>query len=250
MNIFRTLWKSLKDLFEDLFILAFVNILWIVINAPLAVFTFFSLQNITTLSIALLLSVLTLGPTNAGLYAVAERITDGRTSSWRDFIAGMRAYAVLSWKIYGLWMLGLVIILVNLQFYTQSDTTIAAFLRILFLYFTVVWFGFLMYIGPLMLLQTDKRIRTITRNAALMTFGRPVFTLVTLVLMALITVASIWLPILFLLATASFLAIWSFRAVLTLIAEADARRIAAEEKASSVNTSADKGRGGQIRPRE
>jgi uncharacterized membrane protein YesL len=250
MNIFRTLWKSLKDLFEDLFILAFVNILWIVINAPLAVFVFFSLQSITALSIALLLSVLTLGPTNAGLYAVAERVTDGRTSSWRDFVAGMRAYPVLSWKIYGLWMLGLVIILVNLQFYTQSDTTIAAFLRILFLYFTVVWFGFLMYIGPLMLLQSDKRIRTIARNAALMTFGRPVFTLVTLALMALITVASIWLPILFLLATASFLAIWSFRAVLTLIAEADARRAAAEEKAGSVNTTTDKGRGGQIRPRE
>ena len=250
MNIFRTLWRSLKDLFEDLFVLAFVNILWILINAPLAIAIFFATQNITALSIALLLSVLTLGPTNAGLYAVAERITDGRTSSWRDFLAGMRANLVLSWKVYGLWMLGLVIIVVNLQFYTQSETTIASILRILFLYFTVVWFGFLMYIGPLMLLQTDKRIRTITRNAALMTFGRPVFTLVTLALMALITVASIWLPILFLLATASFLAIWSFRAVLTLIAEAEARRAAAEEKAALANTNPDKGRGGQIRPRE
>src|SRR5262245_43814149 len=186
MNIFSTLWKSLKDLFDDLFVLALVNILWIVINAPLAVVIFFALPNITTLSIALLLSVLTLGPSNAGLYTVAERITEGRTSSWRDFFSGIRTYAVLSWKVYGLWMLGLVIILVNLQFYSQNDTTIAAFLRVLFLYFTVVWFGFLMYIGPLMLLQTDKRIRTIARNAALMTFGRPVFTLVTLVLMAII----------------------------------------------------------------
>ena len=250
MNIFRTLWKSLKDLFEDLFVLALVNILWILINAPLAVAGFFALNNSTALYIVMLLSVLTLGPTNAGLYAIAERVTDGRTSSWRDFFAGMRANPVLSWKVYGLWMFGLVVILVNLQFYSMNGTTVGSILYVLFLYFTVVWFGFLMYIGPLMQLQTDKRIRTIARNAALMTFGRPLFTLVTLALMAAIAVASILLPILFLLATGSFLAIWSFRAVLTLIEEAEARRAAAAEKTSAVNTSTDKGRGGQIRPRE
>jgi uncharacterized membrane protein YesL len=250
MNIFQTLWKSLKDLFEDLFILMLVNILWIVINAPLAAVTFFSFGNISTLSMALLLTVLTLGPSNAGLYAIAERVTDGRTSSWRDFFAGMRANPVLSWKVYGLWMLGLVIILVNLQFYSQSSSSIGSFLYVLFLYFIIVWFGFLMYIGPLMRIQTDKRIRTIARNAALMTFGRPLFTLITLALMGAITLASIWLPILLLLFTAAFLAIWSFRGVLTLVAEAEARRAAAEEKAAALNSSTDKGRGGQARPRE
>ncbi|MEO7909905.1 MAG: hypothetical protein ABIV47_09665, partial [Roseiflexaceae bacterium] len=150
-----------------------------------------------------------------------------------------------------LWMLGLVIILVNLQFYSLNGTTISSILYVLFLYFTVVWFSFLMYIGPLMQLQTDKRIRTIARNAALMTFGRPVFTLITLALMVAIAIGSILLPILFVLATGSFLAIWSFRAVLTLIEEAEARRTAAAEKAGAINAAAaDKGRGGQIRPRE
>ena len=50
------------------------------------------------------------------------------------------------------------------------------------------------------------------------------------------------------LAAISFMAIWSFRATLTLIAEADARRNKAEEAASAKPP--DKGRGGQIRPRE
>ena len=63
-------------------------------------------------------------------------------------------------------------------------------------------------------------------------------------------VSTVQLALLFLLATASFLAVWSFRAVLTLIAEAEARRTAAEEKAATINSPADKGRGGQIRPRE
>jgi uncharacterized membrane protein YesL len=250
MNIFRTLWKSLKDLFEDLFILAMVNLLWLLINTPLAVAAFFTFGSPSAFYIVLLLGVLTLGPANAGLYAVAERVADGRTSSWRDFIAGLRSYAKLSWKIYGLWMLGLIVILVNLQFYSQIDSPITSFLYVLFLYFSVVWFGFLMYIGPLMVLQTDKRIRTIARNAALMTFGRPLFTLVTLALMAIVVATSIWLPILLLLATAAFMAIWSFRATLTLVSEAEARRAAAEEKAGAVNTTPDKGRGGQIRPRD
>ena len=250
MNIFRTLWKSIKDLFDDLFVLALVNLMWLLINTPLAIIAFLALGNPITFYIVMLLGVLSLGPSNAGLYAVAERVTDGRTSSWRDFIAGVRAYPALSWKVYGLWMLGLIVILVNLQFYSRNGSTIASFLYVLFIYFAVVWFGFLIYIGPLMVLQTDKRIRTIARNAALMTFGRPLFTLVTLALMAIIVVASIWLPILLLLATAAFMAIWSFRATITLVGEAEARRTAAEEKAGAVKTTADKGRSGQIRPRE
>jgi uncharacterized membrane protein YesL len=254
MNIFRTFWRSLKDVFEDLFVLGIINVLWTLINAPLALILFASISigDSILLYIVMLLGVLTLGPSSAGLYAIAERVTDGRTSSWRDFIAGIRAYPALSWKVYGLWMLGLILILANLRFYNQMNNTFAGVLSLLFLYFGIVWFGMLMYIGPLMQLQTDKRVRVIARNAALMTFGRPLFTLITLVLMGLIVIASIWLPILLLLVTFSFLAVWSFRATLTLIAEAEERRAAAAEKAAAAETRAntDKGRGGQIRPRE
>ena len=254
MNIFRTFWRSIKDVFEDLFVLGIINVLWTLINAPLAFILFLSISIGDSILpyVVMLLVVLTLGPSSAGLYAVAERVTDGRTSSWRDFIAGMRAHPALSWKVYGLWMVGLILILANLRFYNQMTNTIAAGLSLLFLYLGGIWFGLLMYIGPLMQLQTDKRVRMIARNAALMTFGRPLFTLITLVLMALIVIASIWLPILLLLVTFSFLAIWSFRATLTLITEAEERRAAAAEKAAAAEARAntDKGRGGQIRPRD
>jgi uncharacterized membrane protein YesL len=250
MNIFRTFWRSLKDLFDDLFVLVVVNVLWTLINTPLALGLLISASNATLFYIVLLLGVLTLGPSNAGLYAVAERVADGRTSSWRDFIAGIRAHPALSWKVYGLWMLGLIVILINLQFYTQIGSTIGSFLYVLFVYFAVVWFGVLLYIGPLMQLQTDKRIRTIARNAALMTFGRPIFTLVTLALMAIIVAASVFIPLILLLITFSFLALWSFRATLTLVAEAEARRAEAAEKAANARANTDKGRSGQIRPRE
>ena len=250
MNIFRTFWKSVRELFEDLFILALVNGLWWLINLPFAIALFFlGGSNLLLFFILLLASVLTFGPANAGLYTIAERDTEGRTSSWRHFVEGMREYAVLSWKVYGLWMVGLIIILFNLQFYNMNGSMIGSLISIVFLYLALVWFGLLIYIGPLMRIQTDKRVRTIARNAALMTFGRPIFSLVTLVMMGLIVIASIWLPFLLLIATFAFLALWSFRATLTLIAEAEARRAAIAEKNAS-NQVIDKGRGGQVRPRD
>ena len=250
MNIFRTFWKSVRELFEDLFVLALVNGLWWLINLPFAIVLFFlGGTNLALFLLLLLASVLTFGPANAGLYTIAERVTEGRTSSWRHFFQGMREYAVLSWKVYGLWMFGLIIILFNLQFYNMNGSMIGSLLFVVFLYFALVWFGLLIYIGPLMRIQTDKRIRTIARNAALMTFGRPVFSLVTVLMMALIVIVSIWLPFLLLIATFAFLALWSFRATLTLIAEAEARRAANAEKTSS-NQSGGKGRGGQVRPRD
>ena len=252
MNIFRTFWKSVRELFDDLFVLAIINVLWILINAItfLIVGAAISTGSFGLIGVALMLGVISLGPSTAGLYSIAERVTEGRTSSWRDFIAGMRANAKLSWQIYALWMLGLVVLLFNLQFYSLNGSQVSAFVSVVILYFMLVWFGILIYLGPLMLIQTDKRIRTIARNAVLMAIGRPIFTLFTLVLMAVILVTSIWLVILLFMVTFSFLTLWGFRATLTLIAEAEARREQAGAKAAGADVTPTKGRGGQVRPRE
>jgi len=252
MNIFRTFWKSVRELFDDLFVLAIINILWVLVNALalLIIAAAYYSGSFALIALAMLLSALSFGPSNAGLYTIAERVTEGRTSSWRDFFAGLRANAKLSWQVYGLWMFGLVVLVFNLQFYSLNGSQVSAFLTVLFLYLVVVWFGILIYIGPLMLIQTDKRIRVIARNAALMTFGRPLFTLGTLLLMAVIVVTSIWLVILLFTITFSFLALWGFRATLTLIAEAEARRDQALQKSNQTEAPAAKGRGGQVRPRD
>lgn len=252
MNIFRTFWLSVKDLLDELFVLAIVNLLWVLINAPLVVIAGALLNGgaFAPGIVVALLCLLPMAPTTAGLYTVAQRVTEGRAISWRLFFQGLREHTTLSWRIYGPWALGLLLILVNLQFYGQMGSNVGAFLYILFLYFLLVWFALLIYIGPLMLLQSDKRIRVVARNAFLMALGRPIFTLVTLVMMGAIVLLSIWLLILPLALTFSFLALWSFRATTTLVAEAEARRAAREKKTTAQSTSTEKGRGGQIRPRD
>jgi hypothetical protein len=256
MSIFRVLWLSLKDMFDELFQLLLVNLIWVLINAPLVIIATLLLNAGSTVPgvIVALLAVLPMAPANAGLYTVAQRVTEGRTISWRLFFTGFREYLTLSWRVYGLWALGLTLILANMGFYGRMGSTLGSFLVILFLYFLIVWFGLFIYIGPLMLLQSDKRIRVIARNAFFMALSRPIFTLLTLILMLLIgLVLGVLLPILPLGLTFALLAIWSFRATTTLIAEADARRAAQEEKAANAagnRANTEKGRGGQIRPRD
>ncbi|NOK57591.1 MAG: hypothetical protein GFH27_549303n144 [Chloroflexi bacterium AL-W] len=256
--MFKVLWLAIKDLFDELFVLMGVNIVWILINLPLfgLTFIFANPDTLFLASITLLLSILTLGPTNAGLYIVAERVTEGRKIGVGTFFEGLRSHVRLSWQVYGTWMFGLLLILVNLQFYAGMGNVLGAFLLVLFLYILLIWFGILIYIGPLMIIQVDKRLRMIARNALLMTLGRPLFTIGTLIVMGLISVVSFIVGILVLLVTFSFFALWGFHATNKLIKDAEDRRAKMEEKTQQKATAAgnpystEKGRGGQIRPRD
>lgn len=256
--MFRVFWQSLRDVFDEMFLLILTNLVWCVLTLPLLGLALFSLLNlfIVPATVLAVLAILPLGPATAGLYTIAQRTTEGRTSKISDFIAGMRQHARFSWQVYGVWMVGLIIIIYNLGFYSSMSNAISSFLFILVLYVLAIWFALLIYIGPLMLLQTDKRILLLARNAALMVFGRPVFTLVTFVLMVVLTLLAFGLTVAVLpcLILFSLLAVWSFRATTKLVEDADERRRLAEEKAAGatdgVRYSKEKGRGGQIRPRE
>lgn len=251
---FKILWLSIKDLFEEMFLLISVNFVWVLINLPLfgIAFVMYNAGALPLALAAMLLGFLPMAPANAGLYTVVERITEGRVASIGLFFQGFRENLRLSWQVYLPWGLGLALILINLSFYAQLGNLLGSFLLFTFLYFLLVWFGLLIYIGPLLLLQSDKRLKVIARNAFLMTLGRPMFTLLTVILMGVIVLLSLWLLLLPLLFTFSFLSLWSFRATVRLIKDAEARQVARAEQAAKNETrySTEKGRGGQIRPRD
>jgi uncharacterized membrane protein YesL len=255
MGAFRVFWQAGRDLFDELFALMLANLLWLLISGPLlgvAVGLFIG-NNPILAAIVALLAVLPMAPANAGLTLIAERVSEGRSFSWRLFFEGFRAPRVFAWQIYGLWMLGLILILVNLGFYGDVASPVGAFLSVLFLYILLLWFALLIYLGPLSVLQTDRRVRTVWRNAAVLTLGRPIFTLLTALLMALLAALSVWVPLLLLLFTASFFAVWGFRATSASIAHAEERRRSREEQETEnpgAPPNREKGRGGQIRPRD
>lgn len=257
MGPFRVFWQAGKDLFDELFGLMLANFLWVLISTPLlgGAFALFVGGSPILAGVVALLAVLPMAPASAGLTLISERVSEGRTFSWRLFFDGFRAARVLAWQIYGLWMLGLVLIIVNLGFYGGITSPVGAFLTVLFLYILLIWFSFLIYLGPLSVIQADKRLRTIWRNAALLTLGRPVFTLITALIMVILGALSVFIPLLLILLAPAFFAVWGFRATQAAIADAEERRrklLETQEEAANPGAPAnrEKGRGGQIRPRD
>ncbi len=77
---FKAFWQSIKELFDELFGLAIVNLIWVMINLPLALIAGTLLLNnaLGEATIVALLAVVPMAPATAGLYTVAQRVTEGR----------------------------------------------------------------------------------------------------------------------------------------------------------------------------
>ncbi|MCG8350940.1 MAG: hypothetical protein MI924_24475 [Chloroflexales bacterium] len=248
---FRALWQALKDVFDDFLLLVTCNLIWFVISMPLLIATYFALLEfgIWPALLVELLAVAPLAPATVGLYVIAHRVSEGRVSKVRDFFAGMRRYAIPAWRTMGAWTVGLVLIQMNLAFYTNMGNFFGAVLYGLWFYLLFVWFGILIYLSPLILLQTSPDLKTIARNSFMMALGRPIFTLITLVLMAIVIVLTSFVPILLSLGVVALLVQWSMRATLELIKESEERRAAAEAAKAAANPLEEKGRRGQVRPK-
>jgi uncharacterized membrane protein YesL len=256
MSAFRIAWQACRDLFDELFTLMLVNFLWVVISMPLvAIAVALALSGgAIPAAIILLLAILPLAPASTGLALIAQRIFEGRAVPWRMFFDGFRELRSFSWQVYGVWTAGLILICVNLFFYAQMAPPLSTFLVMLFFYILLLWCALLIHLGPLIVLQENRRLRLVFRNAIVLIFSRPLATFITMFLMTIILILSVVANLLpFLLFTPALFALWGFRATAAAIAESEERRKAAEEAAQQVDgapAATEKGRGGQIRPRE
>lgn len=250
INPFRPLGTSLRDLFDDFLLLIVCNLLWAVISLPiwLLAFTLLVSGAPAIAAFAAILGVLPAGPATAALYAVAFRVTDGRASKIADFFEALRQHAKVGIILTGIAAAGLVLILVNLSFYLTVGNIFGGLMLGLWLYLLIAWLGVLIYAFPLAFLQERPELRLIARNAFLMALGRPVFTVVTLLLMGGVFFLSAFLAAPIFLFTIAFLAIWATRATKTLIDDARRRRDEAEGKEAPAPPE-ERGRKGQVRPK-
>ncbi|WP_298819669.1 hypothetical protein [Chloroflexus sp.] len=246
---FRVLWSALRDLFDEFLLLTLANLIWAAMSVPLFSIAYVAMVSNAALpaAAAALLGVVPAAPAFAGLYALSKRISEGRASKLIDFFVGMRAYAVPAWRLYGVWMAGLALILWNLAFYINVPGILGGILIGFFLYLFMLWSALIIYAFPLMVLLDRPSLRQIGRNALILIVSRPVYTLVTMLLMGFtLLVSSVVLIVPFLLFTVSLLALWSVRATQFLIDEAQAKREAAAEAGSPPE---ERGRRGQVRPK-
>ncbi len=139
------------------------------------------------------------------------------------------------------------LILWNLAFYSGVPGLLGGVLIGFFLYLFMLWSALIIYAFPLMVLLDQPSLRQIARNALLLILMRPLYTLVTMLLMGIIlVVSSLVLIVPFLLFSVSFLALWAVRATQFLIDEVQNKQVT---EATTTTPVEERGRRGQVRPK-
>jgi len=188
-DVFRTFWEALKDLWDELFLLALMNIVTALLAIP----------------------VITLPPALAGLWNAANRVAQGKATGWSDYFEGFRRYFWKAWGLALLNILAVVVVITNLRFYTPGSAPfeihpmLSLWMRAFWMAVALLWLALQMYPLALLLEQEDQRLRVALRNTAVIFITNPGFTLVLAVLLLIVAVISTLLsPLWFFLTPALF----------------------------------------------
>ncbi len=162
----------------------------------------------------------------AGLAWVASEIGQGKAIGWQTFVEGARRY----WKPAYLW--GLInavtwlIIVINYNFYNNLDAPWAVVPFWLLVSISLIWGAVQLYVFPLLILQEAPSLRLAYRNGLVLLASQPAVIVLLLILIAVLAIATFFLPILAFVVDFAFIALLANRAVLEsvkLMKEREAR---------------------------
>jgi len=210
-HAFRIAWWSLRDTYEELFILIGANLLALLLFIP----------------------VVTGPPALAGLHHLGFRIANEKRVELGFFWEGFRSYFLDSWKLAALNVLVFGILGADIWFYlfrTQGVWRVIGFVSVWLL---LIWIVAQLYTFPLLVRQEERKLFLLIKNAILLTLAYPGFSLTTTVLLVLILALSVAFPILFVLAGLSFAAVMGAHALHQGIEMVEAYQAQQEEETDS-----------------
>jgi len=185
----RVVFKTLKDLWGEMFNLALMNLF-------------------TLLCLAV---VIPGPPAMMALYAMCNRVANDYAISWEHYFAAFRQHAAKAW-LYAIAALAFTaLLLFNLWWYGAAfaGAPWGPWVQGAWLAALLFWLVANFYVGPLYIEQQDRRWRVALRNAVLLVGAHPLFTLVILATTGLLVGLSLLITPLFVLLG---LAIWALLA--------------------------------------
>jgi hypothetical protein len=190
-------WQSLKDLWEDFFLLIMLNVIWS-LAALLAVSPLFVWRG-TSLVVALVLGIvvsLPLAIVSGALCFVTNQITREIAVSFRTFVTGLRRYWAKSLAVALINWLALLLIASNFQFYAfVLKGTWTNIVLSLWVVMGLYWLIAQIYWFPMILeLETEKLLPAL-RNALVLVIITPGFTLVLAVILLALTLLGVVLTV-------------------------------------------------------
>jgi uncharacterized membrane protein YesL len=237
-RLFSILWFSMRGIYEDLFVLLGIGGLWLVMAVllPSGMFWLTSTLMLPT-AIAIVLNIASLvlvPPATAAVYHVTSHIARKKRVEFGYFWQGFKAYFWHSWKVAGVLIVIGAILAVDVLFYlNNSGNTLFLVVGLIGLWILAFWLGIQVYLFPLMVVQEDKSLKLLLKNASLLTLSYPFFAFTICIVLLLVTALSILLPVLFLL-WMPFVSLLNNRALTSSLEQVEAfqktRRELEEEK--------------------
>jgi hypothetical protein len=203
---FRTIWAALVGIYEETLVLLGGNLAAVALNVPIGVLLllislpFVSTDELpgTQWLIALIAWLITFLPTpgNVALAGVTQVAAGPDIPRLRLFVETLRARWGIAWRCAIVSVVVLVALLWNISFYLNLGSPWSLALALLWVYATVVWLGLHVYLTPLAVHVSEPRVFDLYRRAAFVCLGHAWYTFLLLLLLLIITFASVvFLPV-------------------------------------------------------
>ena len=221
MTVLRVFWGAIKDVWEELFILALMNLVTVLLLVP----------------------VVTFPPALAGMWAAANLAARGKSIAWSDYFGAFKSYFGKAWALAGI-NIGIIATLAfNIWFYGPEvspfnlSDTVSLMIRAFWTSILVIWVFLQLYPFAMLLEQEDQRIRVALRNALVLLAAHPGFSLLLGIILLVLIAVSVVIPALLALISLAVVAVTCNKAVRHLLvpyrerlAEEEAEAAAADEE--------------------
>lgn len=186
----RIVWQSIRNEYEELMVFVPLSMVWWLCA----------------------LVVILLPPATVGLVYLANEIAHERRIGWRMALEGARLFFWRSWLVFLVSLVGTAVLTINVLFYLNLDN-ILRYVTILWIYVLLIWLTAQVYVFPLLVVMEEPRVLVIYRNALLLALSQPLFTVLLLIIMVVLTVFSALIPIFLILITPG---LWALASTLGL----------------------------------
>jgi uncharacterized membrane protein YesL len=217
----RVAWFAIRVTYDEFFALSGMGFLWFLMAVVLPYGVFLLTASFSpwpALSIALTaISLILLPPATAALFNAAWYLAHEKRLEFAYFWQGFKEYFGSSWKVSGIMLVALLVLVADLYFFFQSQGTLMAILGFVMLWVILVWIAIQIYLYPLLIALEEKKVGQIFKNAAQLTGAFPLFSLLMLVaallgtalsVVTFVPIATVWMPFIAILFSRAFVSSW------------------------------------------
>ncbi len=161
---------SLSIWYYELFVFIGVNLVWLLLS----------------------ILILPLGPATGGLFYVASQAAKEEPVTFGLFWVGFKRYLTKGWQVMLVILVVSFLMIVNVNFYLASPSSIMNVIGIIWIYVVVFWTLLLIFPFPLLMEMETPKITTLFRNAALLVLDNLGFSISMFICILLVVGLSIF----------------------------------------------------------